>query len=227
MICALLSFYDEPPDALHRAVTSLRLAAVDQLVCLDGAYALYPDGHPSSELEQHDAIKQAAAKQRIRCVVREPNTVWRGNEIEKRTRLFELGERVTEPTDWYLVIDADEEITQAPADLHAQLDDTPLDVAQITLHENGQTIQFPKFFRALRGLHCHANHYTYRTIDGRHLWGNARTMRLEPRLPIPDMHVVHHVGERAPERTQAARTYYAVRDEQRIETDFLGQARAA
>jgi hypothetical protein len=219
-IVALLAWYDEDPAWLERCVRSLSKVPVDHLIAIDGAYALYPDGRARSDGVEYDAISMAARS--IGLTIHTPGEPWAGNEIEKRNRLFELAENVTEPTDWYLVIDADEEITDAPSDIYERLTSSVFDVGAVTLTEPGHPLgtvvypTHPKFFRALRGLRCVSNHFTYQ-VDGRKLWGNAKTDRLEPRLDLTDVKVMHHKLMRHSDRKEAAMTYYRTRDDQGIE----------
>lgn len=215
-IVALLSWYDEHPDDLTRCTHSLTQIPVDHLIALDGPYQLY-GGPPRSHPDQWQTIRDAATF---------PTDIhtggWQGNEIEKRNHLFHLAEQATTLTDWYMVIDADEHVTNAPTDLHGQLASTPFDVATVTLIEPGHPMgtyayqTFPMFFRAIRGLRCVTNHYTYQTPDGRKLWGNAKTDRLEPRH-ITTTTVEHRSHLRHPDRRQAALDYYRTRDEAGIE----------
>lgn len=223
MIVALLSWYDEPPEALAAMVASLALIPVTRLVALDGAYALYPDGQPRSSSDQYQAFDTAARRHDIHLSIHTPATVWAGNETEKRSRLFELGEQVAGPDDWYMVIDADEQILQAPPDVPARLNATPFDVAGVTLLEPGHPLgtivfdTFPMFFRAIPGIRCHRDHFTYRTPDGRNLWGDAKRARLEPRHDLTDLVVEHRNQLRHPDRRNAALGYYRARDELGVE----------
>lgn len=215
-IHALLSWYDEDPAWLTRCVKSLALAKVDHLIALDGPYALF-DGPAKSPDDQTDAILLAAP-----CDVSVHRGGYDGNEVEKRNRLWELAEQHAKPGDWYMVFDADEYVTEAPADLHALLEGTSFDVGAVQLIEPGHsqgTIHFPTFpmfFRAIPGIRCHRDHFTYRTPDGRNLWGNAKTQRLEPRAMTGV--VVRHESElRNPMRRSRAKRYYAGRDAAGIE----------
>jgi hypothetical protein len=58
-LIALLSFYDEPAEALAECVQSLARAGCDHVVAVDGAYALYPEGKPMSPIEQVGTIAEA------------------------------------------------------------------------------------------------------------------------------------------------------------------------
>jgi hypothetical protein len=205
-VVGLLSFYDEPEAFLHRLIASLPLAGVEHLVALDGRYATFPAQEDVSPSEQHEAIEQACAMADIGLTLHVQGP-W-ASEIEKRTALFTLGEKHTTPDDWYYVCDGDEQVTHAQH-VHDVLDHTPFDVAQVTMTGRDANPQFPKYFRAIRGLHVYANHYTYRTPDHRYLWGNQRTTLLQPRA-IVDL-TVHHHERTARRRTQAV-GYYATRD---------------
>ena len=213
MIVALLSWYDEPVEWLERMILSLQRVPVDLLIALDGSYKLY-GGPPLSPGDQWDAIRDVTNKVDLPTEIRYGG--WRGNEVEKRNRLFELGEE--SGADWYFVIDADEEVLQAPENVHEQLRATPFDVGAIVLDEPGHpmgTIRyptFPMFFRAISGLRCERAHYRYRTPDGRLLWGDAKRDRLEPRHMLQDFYVEHRMNLRHPDRRRAAQVYYEKRD---------------
>jgi hypothetical protein len=223
MIVGLLSWYDEPPQALATMIRSLTKIPVTRLIALDGAYSLYPDARHRSSSEEYRAIIHTTHHLGIDLTIHTPSTVWAGNEVEKRNRLFELAEQVTGPDDWYMVIDADEEVLQAPEDVPARLASSPFDVAGITLKEPGHPLgtivfdTFPMFFRAIRGIRCHQDHFTYRTPDGRNLWGDAKRTRLEPRLNLDGLVVEHRNQLRHPDRRKAAVTYYDRRDELGVE----------
>lgn len=223
MITALLSWYDEPPQALRTLIATLTLIPVDRLIAVDGAYALFPDGRRRSSSEEYRAIIDATRHHGIDLILDCPATVWAGNETEKRNRLFELGEQFTAPDDWYMVVDADEEVLKAPPDIPARLASSPFDVAGITLREPGHPLgtimfdTFPMFFRAIRGLRCHRDHFTYQTPDGRNLWGDAKRTHLEPRLDLTGVVVEHRNQLRHPDRRKAALDYYRTRDEAGIE----------
>jgi hypothetical protein len=219
-IVALLSWYDEDPAWLDRCIRSLPQAGVSAILALDGAYSLYPAANAASDPDQVNAIRHAAEHAGIPCRIKQPATPWAG-EVEKRNRLFELAEQTT--ADWYLIIDADEFITSAPPDVPARLAQSPFDVAAVTLREPGHPLgtvvypTHPKFFRAIHGLRAVTNHYTYTTPDGRKLWGNAKTDRLEPRHDLTALTVEHHNQLRHPDRRGAALAYYRTRDRAGVE----------
>ncbi len=223
-LVALLSFFDESPAFLHRLVLSLPLAGIRTLVALDGRYAHYPVAYVVSPAEQTDALKRACDTAGIFLCLHIGPAPWE-TEMAKRTALFEKGEHVTSERDWYLIVDGDEEIISAPADLHDQLEHTVCDVATADLLQEIPHLAFPKMFRAVRGLHVKGNHYTYATPDGRYLWGNGHTTRLEARHPTT-MQVRHDERGRTPARRAGQVGYYMRRDHAHLEDDHPHMLRA-
>lgn len=230
-IIALLAWYDEAPAWLYNAIRSLEKLPAQHLIAIDGAYQLYPEGKARSHIDQYAAIHDAAAAAGIGCTVHTPHTVWRGNEVEKRSKLFQLGDQVADPNQtWFFVLDADEVITAAPDDLHAQLAATSLDVAAVTFSEPHPTLKrrdypMPVVFRAIPGIRVDGNHFTYVTPDGRYLWGNATVEDLEPRLDLTQtLRLEHLTHYRDRTRAQAATLYYDQRDERTAETFQCGHA---
>lgn len=233
-LVGLLSWYNERPSWLSACITSYAQAGVTHLVAIDGAYALYPDGTARSTSLEHEAITDTCDALNLHLTLILPDGTWAGNEVEKRTALFRHAEVLTDPSDWLIVMDADEIVTSAPADLHDTLADTPYDAAEVTLWQRdtldtpgaaSAAQQFPhdprsqhpirKLFRAARGLHCAGNHYTYRTGDGRNLWGEHR-LELAHDL-TQGFHIEHRSIHRAMHRRQQARDYYERRDRHGIE----------
>src|SRR5690606_14937809 len=64
--------------------------------------------------------------------VHTPQRAWEGNEMEKRTFLFAAGLLVSEPGDWFMVMDADQIVVRSPDDLEHQLATCGKDVAEVT-----------------------------------------------------------------------------------------------
>jgi hypothetical protein len=240
-LVALLAWYDERPDMLRDMIASLPLLGVDHLVAVDGAYAIFPSAKPASARSQRNAIMAAASDAGIGCTVHVPTTVWEGNETAKRRFLFKAGELVSEPDDWYFVVDADEVVLRAPEDLKDTLANTPLDAAQAVLldapapgdvihgivgEDDGEnmpmilegrlTNHLPMFFRAIRGLSVAWAHNQYVTPDGRYLWAGTMEVRPEPALRLPGV-VVDHRFNRTHERRTAATSYYYRRETEGIE----------
>lgn len=209
VICGLLAYYDESPTWLRQLVESLPIMGVTRLVAVDGAYALYPGGQPTSPQDGHKALRQACQKAGIQLHHHTPDRVWE-DELEKRSFLFELGETVTEDHDWFFVVDADERVTQAPKQLPQLLDRLDTLVAECLLWDARSEIPLRMLFRAKRGLRVVGNHYTYQLPDGRRLWGDWNN-QLELATPI-DVLVEHRDSQRTPRRRDAKFSYYARRD---------------
>lgn len=217
-LLALLSWYDEHPAWLERAILALELAGVDHVVAVDGAYAAYPRARGRSGIAQHEAITRASYRIGAGVSIHVPGVPWQGGEIEKRSFLFGLADLLSAPGDWHLVIDADEVMTGAPGDLKAQLEASVFDVADVTFSEPNHTgrrreYPIPILFRACLGLRCETNHYTYVDDRGRKLWGNATTDTLAPRLDLSGQVRLDHLTKfRHPDRKTDAVAYYENRD---------------
>lgn len=210
MITALLSYYDEPPAALKGCIRSLTKLPVEQLVAVDGAYALYPQGKAASPAASHRAIEAACSHYGIELVHHVPEAVWQGGEVEKRDFMFKLAENHTTGSDWYFVIDADERVDEIDGELNLTGD-----VAFVLLHEPGKITPIRTFFRAQRGMGVRYNHYTYMVGD-RYLWGTLG----DPEEPAVDSNVTlqHLDHERPAYRQKPKQEYYRRRDSQKIET---------
>lgn len=238
-IIALMAWYAESPTWLAASVASLSRFA-DHLVIADGAYRLYPDGRPSSGSAEHDAIIKAAEAVGMGITLHIPSQVYEDNEVEKRNLIFRLGEAVATPEeDWYFILDADEVVIEDPPNLREDLANTSLDVGSaqmvehIDWHRNEQMEQVARagfassrtlaesrrFYRAIPGLRCVGNHYTFiAERDGKQL-----TLRGLDRFGVDGMVptgvvLEHRSKQRDLERDHAKRSYYALRDATGAET---------
>lgn len=230
-IVGLLTWYDESPSWLSAAITS-HAQAIDHLVACDGAYGLYPDGSPHSGIEQHEAITAACYASKIGLTLHSPQHVWFGNEVEKRTFMFRVAE--TLDADWLFVLDADQILTSLPPDFRQRLESTDLNAAETAFFERlnphlsekmekaaqafvwdrKSNFKVRNIFRALPGLHCERNHYTYVTADGRKLWGNTTHAGhdVEPCLDLTDLKIEHRTNFRDMARRESAKEFYRRRD---------------
>lgn len=217
---ALLAWYDEPAAWLAELAASLGRWGVDHLVAVDGAYFLYPQGRNASSVEQQEALLRASQGAGMGCTLLIPQTPWYGNEIEKRTALFRAAEAVSEPDDWYFVIDADMVLTEAHG-LKDRLGALDEPVANVLLWERdtgqGESQQAsPMLYRALPGLHVETNHFTYRAGDGRYLRAGT-LVDVEPAAMLLNVKVEHRQRQRAAHRTASQHGYYARRASVRAE----------
>lgn len=227
-LVALLSWYDEPVEELVNLINSLPAAGVTDVVAVDGAYALYPDGEPRSAPEQQRIIVLACQHHGLGVTVHVPQERWAGNEVQKRTFLFALGWAVADEGDWFWVLDADEVITEAPANLHERLQACEHDAVEVevfdTMAARARLPHWPERF-AMRQLfraqpiHLETNHITYMTADGRRLWGyDGNETPAEPCLDLTDCIVVEHRPDRrSRDRLRDKLVYYAQRDAERVE----------
>lgn len=235
-IIALLSWYDEDPSWLVASLASLSKLGVDHVVALDGAYILLPEGKNVSPPEQHSAIVEICLGMGVGLTLHVPDNVWVGNEVEKRSFLFQLGEQIARPNkDFYFVVDADEVMKDCPGDVKKRLAESKFDAARVTLlnrkpPSTGQEHEFawdpnskvalPKFFRAIPGLRVVGNHYTYALPDGRKLWGQGDGMTsglVEDYLNLEDLTIDHRTATRDKYRRKLQCDYYDRRERMNIE----------
>lgn len=219
-IIGLLSWYDEIPAMLDRAIRSAhKHLGLDHLVALDGAYSLFPAAPTTSAPDQRCAIQSACRAIDLPVTIYQPALKFAGNEVHKRSLLFALGDVIAEDgTDWYYVIDADEIVLAGPsAGLGALLDDWAGDfeAAEVQLHDtdpsNDQVgiVPIRKLFRAAHGIEVRDVHWHYHHPDGYRLWGPNHVDALD----LTDTIVVEHRNwERTAARDAARRDYYRARD---------------
>lgn len=226
-VVGLLSWWDENEAFLDRAIRSAAAAGVSALVALDGPYALFETAGVSSGARQAKTIRRACRAAGIPLVLEQPSERW-PTEMAKRTRLFQLGETITTPDDWYVVLDADYEIAaSAPlADLLADLAEdaatvrieTPTGPSGRASFGPAPVMEIRALFRASRGLHVDGNHYSYFTADGRLLWGNPTRQHLEPAHDLTgEVTINHWTYFRSASRLDRQFGYYQARDQAGVE----------
>jgi len=207
-LVVLMSFFDEDPEWLKQSVLSLAPLPVTDLVVLDGPYHGYPSEEEESPPSNYEALDQACDQLGIYLRY---HSEGRMSEVDKRARLFELGEKFTTEDDWYMILDADEELDfqDGPFSLEGN-------VGEVVLYEpdTGETIYIRIFFRALRGLTVEHNHHTYVAGD-KVLWG----MHGHETEASHDTNLIfaHFTHGRAVERKSAADEYYRTREAEGIE----------
>lgn len=239
---ALVNWYDEPVENIASCLLGLQRAGVDHVVAVDGAYALYPNPQHSSHPNQHAALDMGCLALEMGLTLHVPTKPWDGGEVEKRTFLFSLAWAVSQdPTDWFFVMDVDQEVKEVPADFRARLEEASnmkLDVAETNFLDTvalraKQPDWHPYFtvrnlFRA-QPIHLEVNHCTYVTEDGRYLWGGPVTYTtnkqavLESAADFTDVLVEHHPDRRPNDRQLSKMQYYAIRDESRVERGHCQQ----
>jgi hypothetical protein len=239
-LVGLLSFYDEPVPTLLTCIASLAEHGVDELVAVDGAYALYPGGRARSHPDQHAAIVLACREVGMSCTLHTPRTVWRGNEVEKRTFMFDLAWATARDGDWFWVMDADQVVLETPEDFKERLANTDMLVGAVTfkdtvaerINQRDMPTRFSvrDLFRAQK-ITVETNHCTYVAGDGKLLWGgNGDVVQerlghpLEPCLDLMDDVLVEHRPDHRPDdRLRGKLAYYRARDEQKVERGECSQ----
>lgn len=224
MIVALLSFWDENPEHLRECVTSCAKIA-DHVLAVDGRYGLYPDTRVRSPVSNANAIRGACAKVGLGCTIHTPNAPFAGGEIEKRSLMFRLGEALTTPDDWYLIVDGDMLVHHVSDEARGILESANYpDAAEVLWQDIGPwgtpsgPTRFRSFFRALRGLTVRDTHWLYMCGD-RYLWhvpnGN---MSPEPAWDLMQHVTLHHRRwQRDQDRNDQADAYYKAREAAGIE----------
>lgn len=229
MIVGGVCFYEDEPWLLERSVESIARTGAVAIMAVDGAYAAFPGGSNTSSPECHAALTGACADHDIDLMIHVPNSVWAGNEVEKRQAMIDLireTERDDEPV-WMLVHDTDYVITSCPDDLVIGLTNhRAVDLfASARFYEHfdtdGKRIDVP-FVQEIRclarvtpDLRMSTNHYTY-VRNGR---GWPVTWQIVGRGGsfIPGFELEHRHDERDPSRRDAQAAYYEVRDREGLE----------
>ena len=215
-VVGLLSWYEEPVSWLAETVASAAKLC-DHLIAVDGPYEQFPFAlkKPASGTEQAETILHAAAGAGIGCTIHASRQPWWGNEVEKRSFMFDLAQSFTTADDWLLVIDADEVLSQVPGDTRNLLEKTKLDAGVIHLWERGdQDTAYlqRRLFRALRGIRYQDCHYVV-TAPGeagvKILSGVESVHRVAPAEELWDVRMEHRTAMRTAMRTALKKQYYA------------------
>lgn len=251
---AVLIWYDEEPELLYETVMRLGRIPVDALVAVDGAYELYPGATGSSPPSNHKAIGDAARRIGVSATIHSPARPWEGSgEVRKRTFALRLAETLSEPDDWFLVLDADHILQRVDPSFRGRLEASDKEVATYGLVQRPRpasglsplerqviaahadewpgTIDAPGveaprlLYRARRGLRYGPLHWELTGPKGR-LWGLG-TDALLPAEDLTEVLVFEHAWDRRPEgRLRAALEYYDRRDEAGVENhEVLAAAR--
>lgn len=223
-VIALLSWYEEQPGWLAECVASVAKLC-DHIIAVDGPYALFPGAlrRPASGTDQAETILRTAAGAGIGCTIHAPRRPWWGNEVEKRDHMFRLGGTFAEPGDWFLRIDADEVLSDVPADTAERLGASDANVAEVLIWDrDGGQHPFRCLFRALPGLRIEQAHYVVTAmVDGqrRVLCGNSSVHDVEPAEQLLDVRLEHRTQQRSPRRWALKHEYWAARAD--LDTEAL------
>ena len=208
-ITLLTIWYDERPGFLHDLIQSVA-GICNHVVMVDGAYALYPLAMGKSRWEQVAEVTFAAHKYNLGLTLHQPSHPWAGNEVEKRNYALSLA-NVAAP-DWLLVLDADERLAEAPADLFAKLEATDKQSVMVChrFADGRPDGACKKLYRVpVRVGKWHAEYLNAENL----VVSEDETSTLW----LDDLVVEHRKSERIPERQEAAGRYYNLRDIEGIE----------
>lgn len=213
MIVGVLVWYDESPEMLANAVSGFARVC-DQIVAVDGAYALYPQAKPCSHPGQASTILHAAEAAGAGCLVHRPQKLFMGNEVEKRNLSLELA-RPFDPN-WILVFDGDFQIAECHPELvRADLAATDLNVASYELCEKTAAVsdytQIRAIYRWTDDLVYGPAHYVVRgTYDGERQ--ELRGQDEAEALWLGNLSAYHLKEEREKTRRDSWASYTKIRD---------------
>lgn len=227
-IVGVLSWYDESPHWLSTAIAGMARLC-DAIVAVDGAYGLYPSARPRSHPQQAEAIVHTAEAMGRGVLLYQPDTVWLGNEVEKRNKSLQLAG--TLDPDWVVIFDADYHVLTMNEDsVRLSLEHTDLDVATYTIldgkdllanealarfaterHADTEwTIRTRDIYRWDDSLEIGPKHYYY-SVTGKHerVWLRGPDGHEADALNLDaDLVVYHRTQDRAQVRQAAAKEYY-------------------
>lgn len=226
-IAGILVAYDEHPSWIATAVSGFARVCND-IVYVDGSYALYPQAKPRSHAMESEAVLQACDAAGVGCLVYRPRDVWLGNEVEKRNHSLRLA--ATLDPDWVCVFDADHHVTHCHPELvRADLEATDLNVASyVRIETDGETKWHERtrlLYRWTDDLAYGPAHYTVSgTYGGKKHWlrgaehmpGDVST-NASACLDLDSLVCVHRTGDRLSERRDAMARYSQVRDAYDVE----------
>lgn len=226
MIVALLSWWEEDPAWLIRCVAGVSTFA-HHLVAVDGAYANMEGAYaaPRSSGVQADAVVATADGYGLGLTLYQPPAPWLGDQVAKRSFMFDLAGLTAGPGDWYFVVDADEIVVNVPADLDDQLDKAAKDGFEAAIVEQSDLplrgLQpARRFFQYDPHLRCEGGHFRF--VAGPHdnprlVRGDERVEDIVPAANIRGFRFEHWSNLRNPHRREKQRAYYRRRHEEKLE----------
>ena len=222
-IVGVLVAYDEHPHWLATAIAGFAQVC-DDIVYVDGSYALYPQAKPRSHPAECEAVTQACEAAGVGLVSYRPRDIFMGNEVEKRNYALRLAE--TLDPEWVVIFDADHHVTRcSPNLLRQDLAETELSVATYRLiesdGENKWVTRLRCIYRWTDDLAYGPAHWTISgTYEGEKRWlRGPEHLRIEeePSLSLDSLECVHRTGERLHERQASMQAYSRVRDTYEVE----------
>jgi hypothetical protein len=182
MILGCVIFYDDGPDLLKRALWSLKLVT-DRVIAIDGAYAEFLHDNFLSKPDTLSVAKELADEVIV------PERPWK-DEVEKRNAYLVL----KNPKDYYLMLDADEEIEGVkPIALKF-----PTYRVELRTQKDGQWLPgyYNRLFRHHKGMRYELTHNNLVTKEGISL-----TIP-DTNIPICNVIKILHYPEQRPKSRQ-------------------------
>jgi hypothetical protein len=226
-LIALLSFFAEDEEYIVGDLRDLHKLGVTSVVAVDGAYAMYPDGPVRSGERLIEKLRSTAESLDMSLLLYQPNTVWMGNEVEKRQVMIDLAWTIADKGDWFVVWDCDYKLVDVPEGPEgswlpiAGLPSTKQDFAYVSFTESSQDNAWHpmQMFIKAQPVMMDGNHHTYKLADGR----RSQILRrpVENMAEARDMSQVkirHRVYERDDKRRAGQTAYYVERDRLGLET---------
>jgi hypothetical protein len=220
-LIGLLSFFDQDEDYIEGDLSDLHKLGATSVVAVDGAYAMYPDGPVRSGKKLIEKMRKKAASLDMSLLLYQPNTVWMGNEVEKRQVMIDLAWTIAEDGDWFVVWDCDYklvDIDEGPEGSWlpiASLPSTKEDFAYISFTESSQDNAWHpmQMFIKAQPVMMDGNHHTYKLADGRRSQILRRDVpNMAEARDMSQVKIRHRVHERDPSRRAGQTAYYEERD---------------
>jgi hypothetical protein len=213
VIIGCLNWFNEKPSWLAACVASMAKLC-GHVVAFDGAYARWPALNHRSSPVQAETIMRTADGLGMGWTIHVPREKWWGGEVEKRAALLRAASQIGDATDWLLVLDADEVLSAAWPSDRAQLEESDLDVAEVSITDEwGGLAPIRRLFRALPDITTEQAHYVVTARKaGRKvvLRGDPEVHTEEPALYLPDIRITHRMNERDAQRQSHKERYYAL-----------------
>lgn len=214
IVTAALAWYAETPASLEMCAKSLA-GYCDRLVALGGRWDGFPEVEGDDESAQASTLADACDAVGIGCDIGLGQ--W-GSQVEKRADLMK---EACQQSDWVLVIDGDERITDGdPAEFRRLLKETTCDVARVFAYRipvpYGRNIH--RVYRANTGVTVKTAHNGYVTKDGTFLNGDPCYVKLPPTCEVgKNLSIAHDLTCRGATRKSARAEYNRYRRKRRLE----------
>lgn len=233
-VTAMLAWFDEDPKLLEQAVDSVAVIA-DRLVAVDGGYRLAPGAKPTSPKGQAEAIRRAAKKAGLECILMEPASLWKG-QVAKRHFMLRLA---AQESDWVMPLDADWVVFGNRKQVRTELVNTAVEAIRVdfatpmnnsrpikdsaseTWHEaTAGTVQcYPLLYRVLPDMRMDLSHWGYSALrpgnGDRIAYWDRRVARKKARtatMPSDLLLIEHHCLLRDEKQIVRNREFCAARD---------------